>query len=131
MIRVVRGGFEGPEVGTKGRLGSGGAELGHEGSLVGSHLRRVLQASGDSRADTSEAQTLLNLRGLDRRGTGDGRQVAQIDTRAVLTGGGGYAQSTALTERSTSFAFIGAADASTLPTTAKPCRGPRGCLRGK
>ena len=52
MIRVVRGGFEGPEVGTKGRLGSGGAELGLEGSLVGSHLRGVLQASGDSRADS-------------------------------------------------------------------------------
>ena len=91
VIRVVRGGFEGPEVGTKGRLGSGGAELSLEVSLVGSHLRRVLQASGDSRADTSEAQTLLNLSGLDGRGTGDGRQVAQIDTRAVLTGGGRYA----------------------------------------
>ena len=91
MIRVVRGGFEGPEVGTKGRLGSGGAELGLEGSLVGSHLRRVLQASGDSRADSREALTELQFGGLDGRGTGDGRQVAQIDARAVLTGGGGYA----------------------------------------
>ena len=91
VIRVVRGGFEGPEVGTKGRLGSGGAELGLEGSLVGSHLRGVLQASGDSRADSREAQTGLQFGGLDGRGTGDGRQVAQIDARAVLTGGGGYA----------------------------------------
>lgn len=89
-LRVVRCHLQRPDVAPQGLLTAGGVLLRTVGSIISSHLRGVFEAGIDRSRDSSKALTLLDLRGLDRRGTSDRIEVAQINAQTVFTGGRGY-----------------------------------------
>ena len=84
LLIVKRCHLQRPDVRLHRLLAAGGVLLRTVGGLVSGHLRGVFEAGVDSSGDGAEARTLLDLRGLDRRGTLDG--LAHIQAVAVGVG---------------------------------------------
>ena len=87
VLPVVRCHFQAPQIAPERLLTAGGVLLGAVRGLISCHLRRVLLTGCYGSCDSCETLALLDLRGLDRRGTLVGIGAADIQTLAVGVGG--------------------------------------------
>ena len=87
VLPVVRRHFQAPQIAPERLLTAGGVLLSAVRGLVGCHLLGVLLTGCYGSCDSCKTLALLDLRGLDRRGTLVSVGVVDVQTLAVGVGG--------------------------------------------